>query len=153
MLRGALIALAVMVGSWAVLAVLAARLPPGMLKDLAGFLPACVKLLRRLRSDSRVPVSAKLALAVAALWVLSPIDLIPEFLPVIGPLDDVVVVALALRYAARRVPRPCSLRRGPAIPGCFFGCSAPRARRRVRELTHYPLALQPRGEASAGRAS
>jgi uncharacterized membrane protein YkvA (DUF1232 family) len=41
----------------------------------------------------------------AGLWVLSPIDLIPEFLPVIGPLDDVVVVALALRYAARRVPR------------------------------------------------
>ena len=39
------------------------------------------------------------------LWVLSPIDLIPEFLPVIGPLDDVIVVALALRYAARHVPR------------------------------------------------
>jgi uncharacterized membrane protein YkvA (DUF1232 family) len=37
-------------------------------------------------------------------WVVSPIDLIPELLPVIGPLDD-VVVALALRYAARRVPR------------------------------------------------
>ena len=41
----------------------------------------------------------------AGLWVLSPIDLIPEFIPIIGPLDDVVVVALALRYAARRVPR------------------------------------------------
>ena len=37
--------------------------------------------------------------------MLSPIDLIPEFLPVIGPLDDVVVVALAFRYAARQVPR------------------------------------------------
>jgi uncharacterized membrane protein YkvA (DUF1232 family) len=45
------------------------------------------------------------AVVVAALWVASPIDLVPEFLPVIGPLDDVVVVALALRYAARRVPR------------------------------------------------
>jgi uncharacterized membrane protein YkvA (DUF1232 family) len=39
------------------------------------------------------------------MWVLTPIDLIPEFIPVIGPLDDLVVVALALRYAARRVPR------------------------------------------------
>ena len=39
------------------------------------------------------------------MWVLSPIDLIPEFLPVIGPLDDAIVVAIALRYAARRVPR------------------------------------------------
>jgi uncharacterized membrane protein YkvA (DUF1232 family) len=37
--------------------------------------------------------------------VISPIDLIPEFVPVLGPLDDVVVVALALRYAARQVPR------------------------------------------------
>ena len=37
--------------------------------------------------------------------MLSPIDLIPEFLPVIGPLDDVVVVALAFRYAARQIPR------------------------------------------------
>ena len=47
----------------------------------------------------------KLVVVGAGLWVLSPVDLIPEFLPVIGPLDDVVVVALALRYAARRIPR------------------------------------------------
>lgn len=46
-----------------------------------------------------------IAVGIAAVWVISPIDLISEFLPVIGPLDDVVVVTLALRYAARRVPR------------------------------------------------
>jgi uncharacterized membrane protein YkvA (DUF1232 family) len=46
----------------------------------------------------------KLAVGFAGLWVLSPIDLIPEFLPVIGPLDDIVVIALALRYAARHIP-------------------------------------------------
>jgi uncharacterized membrane protein YkvA (DUF1232 family) len=91
--------------SWLVLVVLAHRLPPGLVKDLAGFLPACVVTVRRLRRDPRVPRRAKLAVAFAGLWVLSPIDLIPEFLPVIGPLDDVVVVALALRFAARRVPR------------------------------------------------
>jgi len=115
-LRGAFIALALVLVSWAVLVVLAARLPPGLLKDLAGFLPACVTLLRRLRRDPRVPVSAKVALAVAALWVLSPIDLIPEFVPVIGPLDDIVVVALALRYAGRRVPRAAVLEAWPGDP-------------------------------------
>jgi uncharacterized membrane protein YkvA (DUF1232 family) len=115
-LRGILIALAVVVGSWAVLAVLAARLPPGLLKDLAGFLPACATLLRRLRRDQRVPLRAKVALMLAALWVLSPIDLVPEFLPVIGPLDDVIVVALALRYAARQVPRPILLEAWPGDP-------------------------------------
>jgi uncharacterized membrane protein YkvA (DUF1232 family) len=104
-IRVAAIAAVVVVTSWAVLILLARRLPPGVLKDLAGFLPACVTTVRRLRRDPRVPRRAKIAVAFAGLWVLSPIDLIPEFLPVIGPLDDVVVVALALRYAARQVPR------------------------------------------------
>jgi uncharacterized membrane protein YkvA (DUF1232 family) len=99
------VAVAFVAASWLVLIVLARRLPPGVLKDLAGLLPACVTTVRRLRRDPRVPRRAKLAVAFAGLWVLSPIDLIPEFFPVIGPLDDVVVVALALRYAARQVPR------------------------------------------------
>lgn len=115
-MRGALIAAAVVAGSWAVLVVLAKRLPPGLPKDLASFLPACVTLLRHLRRDPRVPTTAKVALAAAALWVLSPIDLIPEFLPVIGPLDDVVVVALALRYAGRRIPRAVILEAWPGDP-------------------------------------
>jgi uncharacterized membrane protein YkvA (DUF1232 family) len=99
------IAACLLVASWALLVVLARRLPPGLLKDLATVLPACVTTARRLRRDPRVPRRVKLVVVGAGLWVLSPIDLIPEFLPVIGPLDDVVVVALALRYAARRIPR------------------------------------------------
>ncbi len=102
--------------SWAMLIVLAAQLPPGLVKELAGFLPACVTMIRRLRKDPRVPRSAKVAVLVATVWVISPIDLIPEFLPVIGPLDDVVVVALALRYAARRVPRAVVLEAWPGDP-------------------------------------
>ena len=51
-----------------------------------------------------MPRRVKLAVGIAALWVVSPIDLIPEFLPVIGPLDDIVVVALALRYAGTTHP-------------------------------------------------
>ena len=104
-LRWPALAAFVLLASWAVFAVLVRRLPPGLLRDVASFLPACVTAARRLLRDPRVPRRAKLAVALAALWVLSPIDLIPEFLPVIGPLDDVVVIALALRYAARRIPR------------------------------------------------
>ena len=91
--------------TWLLILLLAQRLPPGLLKDLASFLPDCVTTARRLRRDPRVPRRAKVAVAFAGLWVLSPIDLIPEFVPVIGPLDDVVVVAVALRYVARLVPR------------------------------------------------
>jgi uncharacterized membrane protein YkvA (DUF1232 family) len=110
------IALVVLIASWAVLVALAARLPPGLLKDLAGFLPACVTLLRRLSRDPRVPLRAKIALAFAALWVLSPIDLIPEFLPVIGPLDDVVIITLTLRYVERQVPRSVLFEAWPGDP-------------------------------------
>jgi hypothetical protein len=69
---------------------------------------------------------AKVAILLAGLWLLSPIDLLPEFLPVIGPLDDVLVVALALRYAARRVPRQCCWRPGQPARGCWSACSARR---------------------------
>ncbi len=107
---------ALLVLSWASLAVLARRLPPGAPKDVASILPACVTTARRLKSDPRVPRRAKVAVSLAALWVLSPIDLIPEFLPVIGPLDDVIIVALALRYAARQVPRHVLFEAWPAEP-------------------------------------
>jgi uncharacterized membrane protein YkvA (DUF1232 family) len=115
-LRGVLLALVLMVSGWALLVLLARRLPPGLLRDLAGFVPACVTTARRLRRDPRVPRRAKVVVALAGLWVLSPIDLLPEFLPVIGPLDDVVVVALALRYAARQVPRDVLAAAWPGEP-------------------------------------
>ena len=111
-----LIGVGLLMVSWMLLVVLAARLPDGSLKDLAGFLPDCATTARRLRRDPRVPTRAKLAIGLALLWVLSPIDLIPEFLPVIGPLDDVVVVALAFRYAARQVPRSVLLEAWPGKP-------------------------------------
>jgi uncharacterized membrane protein YkvA (DUF1232 family) len=96
--------------------VLARRLPAGTAKDLATVLPACLTTTRRLWRDPRVPRRAKLAVGIAGLWVLSPIDLIPEFLPIIGPLDDVIALALALRYAARRAPRQVLLEAWPAEP-------------------------------------
>jgi len=116
-LRWVAIAAALVLASWAVLVLLARRLPPGTLKELAGFLPNCVTTVRRLRKHPSVPRRAKVAIALAGLWVVSPIDLIPEFLPVIGPLDDVVVFALAMRYAARRVPREVLLEAWPGDPG------------------------------------
>jgi uncharacterized membrane protein YkvA (DUF1232 family) len=84
---------------------LAKRLPPGLLREAAEFLPACVTTARRLRGNPVVPRRSKIALLIAIVWVLSPIDVLPEFLPVIGPLDDIVAVIFLLRYAARAIPR------------------------------------------------
>jgi uncharacterized membrane protein YkvA (DUF1232 family) len=111
-----LVAAVVWLASWMVMMLAARRLPPGLLRELAAFLPACVTAARRLRGRPEVPRRAKIALLIAVLWVVSPIDLIPEFLPVIGPLDDVVAVVLLLRYAARSVPRPVLLQAWPADP-------------------------------------
>jgi uncharacterized membrane protein YkvA (DUF1232 family) len=115
-IRWLIVGLVALAGSWVVLIVLARRLPPGTLKELAGFIPNCITMIRRLRKHPAVPRRAKVALAVAGLYVLSPIDLLPEFLPVIGPLDDIVVFALAVRYAARRVPRDVILDAWPGDP-------------------------------------
>ena len=115
-LQAILIAAVLVVASWLLLIVLARRLPPGVAKDLAGFLPDCVTAMRVLRRDPRVPRRARVAVVIAMLWVLSPIDLIPEFLPVIGPLDDVIAVALLLRYAGRTVPRQVLVDAWPGDP-------------------------------------
>ena len=85
-------------------------------RELARFLPALVTLVRRLRTDPRVPRRAKVAVGAAALYLAMPIDLVPDFIPVVGQLDDVLVVAIALRYAGRRVPRQVVLDAWPGDP-------------------------------------
>ncbi|TDB74145.1 YkvA family protein [Micromonospora sp. KC723] len=107
------VAAAGVVAGWAVLVLLARRLPPGVPRELAALIPDCLTTVRRLRADPRVPRRARVAVVLAGLWLASPIDLIPEFLPVVGPLDDIVVVALALRYAGRQVPREVLLAAWP----------------------------------------
>jgi uncharacterized membrane protein YkvA (DUF1232 family) len=129
-----LIVAAVCLGLWAVsclaLMMFARRLPPGLLRQVAEFLPACVTTARVLRKDPSVPRRAKVALLVAIVWVISPIDLLPEFLPVIGPLDDVLAVVLLLRYAARSIPRETLLDAWPTDPRLLqrlLGTGGPRS--------------------------
>ena len=68
---------------------------------LARFIPDCLILLRRLVADPRVPKRRKLVLIGLVGYLSMPLDLVPDFVPVAGQLDDVIVAALALRYALR----------------------------------------------------
>ena len=71
-------------------------------KELATLIPNLLLLFKDLVKDPRVPRGAKVWLLIGAVWLASPIDLLPEFLPVIGPLDDAIVAALILRHLAHR---------------------------------------------------
>jgi uncharacterized membrane protein YkvA (DUF1232 family) len=74
-------------------------------RELATLLPNLVVLFQGLLADPRVPRSSKRWLWFALVWCVSPIDLIPEFIPVAGPLDDAIVAALVLRHVLRRTDR------------------------------------------------
>ncbi len=68
--------------------------PDLSLKEVMGAVPAMGKLLVRLVRDDRVPLSRKLLLAAAAAYVFSPVDFFPDFLPILGHLDDLALVML-----------------------------------------------------------
>jgi uncharacterized membrane protein YkvA (DUF1232 family) len=70
-------------------------------REFAAFLPNLAMLFRGLIKDPRVPKASKALLVFGAAWIASPIDLIPEFIPFLGPLDDAVVAALILRHLLR----------------------------------------------------
>ena len=74
-------------------------------RELATLIPNLLVLFRGLLRDPRVPRGAKLWLVLAVVWIASPIDLIPEFIPIAGPLDDSIVAALVLRHLLRRTAR------------------------------------------------
>jgi uncharacterized membrane protein YkvA (DUF1232 family) len=90
---------------WAALLVLFGALRPKGVsgRELLRVIPDVVRLLRSLVGDRSVPLDVRLVLVGLLAWILSPIDLIPEFIPVLGPLDDVVVAVVAFRYVRRRV--------------------------------------------------
>lgn len=67
-----------------------------LLTDAVLMLPNLVKLVGRLLKDPRVPRRAKITLGLAAAYVVSPIDLIPEIIPVIGWADDIILLMFAL---------------------------------------------------------
>jgi uncharacterized membrane protein YkvA (DUF1232 family) len=94
-----------LVAIWALVVVVIWRLAPSEASamDVVRLLPDILRLAAGLARDPTTPRSSRIALAGLAIWIASPIDLIPEFIPVAGPLDDIVVAAIVLRWVGRRV--------------------------------------------------
>jgi uncharacterized membrane protein YkvA (DUF1232 family) len=73
----------------------------GDARALATFIPDCLVLFRALLRDPRVPTGRKVLLAALLAYLAMPIDLVPDFIPVAGQLDDAIIVALVLRSMLR----------------------------------------------------
>jgi uncharacterized membrane protein YkvA (DUF1232 family) len=72
-------------------------------REVVRVIPDVLRLLRALVTDGTVPLDVRIVLVGLIAWILSPVDLIPEFVPGLGPLDDVIVAIVALRYVRRRI--------------------------------------------------
>lgn len=86
------------------------------MKDALRLLPDLLRLIRRLIADGSVAVGVRIRLVLLLVYLLSPIDLVPDFLPVIGYADDVVIVALVLRSVVNRAGTDAVRRHWPGTP-------------------------------------
>jgi uncharacterized membrane protein YkvA (DUF1232 family) len=89
------------------------------MRALLRALPDIVRLIARLVADPVLPRAAKIALAAAALYLLSPLDLIPDFIPFVGYLDDLLLAAVIVDGILNFVDRRVVLRYWPGTPESF----------------------------------
>ncbi len=103
---------------WLVLLVVLWRTAPDQtgLREALRLLPDLIRLLRRLAADSTLPRGVRIRLVVLLGYLALPIDLVPDFIPVLGYADDAIVVALALRSVVRRAGPDALAQHWPGTP-------------------------------------
>lgn len=90
--------------------------PKANMQDLIRLLPDILRLLKRLAADSELPRRIRIVLVALIAFVVSPIDLIPDAIPVIGFADDVVIVGLVLRWVGRIAGPDALAKHWPGTP-------------------------------------
>ncbi len=106
---------------WLVLAgflLWAARKQPDKtrLADVLRLVPDVIRLLRRLVADRTVPRGVRVSLIALLIYLLIPIDIIPDFIPVLGWADDAIIVAIVLRFATKHAGDGALQRHWPGTP-------------------------------------
>jgi len=86
------------------------------MKDLLLVLPRLARMIASLVGDRHVPTAAKVALGVVAVYLASPVDLIPDFIPFIGYLDDAILAAIVVDALVNSIDRSILLRYWPGTP-------------------------------------
>jgi uncharacterized membrane protein YkvA (DUF1232 family) len=124
-------------------ALLVTRPKGNLLAEASRLLPDLLRLLRRLAGDAGVPRAARVRLWLLLGYLAIPIDLVPDFVPVLGYADDAIIVSLALRSVVRRAGAPVVRRHWP---GTDDGLAV------LGRLTGLQLS-QPHGTGQAGPAT
>jgi uncharacterized membrane protein YkvA (DUF1232 family) len=104
--------------AWLVLIVVLVRSGRGRagLTEAARLLPDVVRLVSRLARDRSLPRGVRVRLWLLVGYLASPIDVVPDFLPIIGYADDAIIVALTLRSVVRRAGADSLQRHWPGTP-------------------------------------
>jgi uncharacterized membrane protein YkvA (DUF1232 family) len=97
------------------------------MKQFAAQMKLQINVLNNVRIDSRTPWLAKIIILIVVAYAISPIDLIPDFIPVLGLLDDLVLLPLGIYLAMKLVPKEvwqdCKLKaqKQSSLPSSFYG--------------------------------
>ena len=118
MWRGVIVTVAVLAASWLMLLafVLIARPGRDALRVLPRLLPETIGLIRGLATDPAVSRTARLPVWGLLAYLATPIDLVPDFIPVVGHADDVILVALVLRRLFRQAGTAKVMEHWPGHP-------------------------------------
>jgi uncharacterized membrane protein YkvA (DUF1232 family) len=118
LLIGLVVALLV---AWLVLIAALAIVRPrgGLLREALRLLPDVLRLVRRLAADPDLPRGVRVRLALLLAYLAFPIDLVPDFIPVLGYADDAIIVVAALRSVVRRAGLPAVRRHWPGTDDGF----------------------------------
>jgi uncharacterized membrane protein YkvA (DUF1232 family) len=86
------------------------------MRDALRLLPDLLRLIRRLAADPTVPTGVRVRLGLLIVYLASPIDLIPDFIPVLGYADDAIIIALVLRSVTKNAGPDALRRHWPGTP-------------------------------------
>jgi uncharacterized membrane protein YkvA (DUF1232 family) len=94
------------------------RRHPGALstREALRLLPDLLRLIRRLAADKTLPKAVRLRLVLLLAYLASPVDLVPDFIPVLGYADDAIIVVIVLRSVIRRAGPDALTRHWPGTP-------------------------------------
>jgi uncharacterized membrane protein YkvA (DUF1232 family) len=107
--------------AWAALIATLAMARPrgGLVREALRLLPDLLRLLPRLTVDRNLPRGVRIGLALLLAYLAFPLDLVPDFIPVLGYADDAIIVAAVLRWVVRRAGIQAIRRQWPGTDDGF----------------------------------